>query len=374
MAVGAAVIGAPGRALKRFKDLRRMSGVPFHVKTKRTAVTTAPDRGRPRLEDVAGAVGLSAASVSLVLRGAPGPSAATRERVLEAAARLGYRPDRAASLLASRRSRLLGVMMDVRNSYHGELVADLDEAAERAGYDVVLSTVTRGRDERRAVETLTDSRCEALVLLGPEASDEELAELGRRLPVVVVGRPLRAAGIDVVRAADEEGVGAAVDHLVSLGHTDIAYVDGGGGSIAVARRRGYRQALHRHGLAARSRVVPGDHTEEAGSRAGQLLAAADVRPTAVVTFNDRVAVGLLDALTRAGWDVPGDVSVVGYDDSPLARLAHIDLPTVDQNSRELTEHAVDAVLDRLERGRTEAREVVLPPRLVVRTTTGPPRR
>src|SRR3954454_3920134 len=104
MAVGAAVIGAPGRALKRFKDLRRMSGVPFHVKTKRTAVTTAPDRGRPRLEDVAAAVGLSAASVSLVLRAAPGPSAATRERVLEAAARLGYRPDRAASLLASRRS------------------------------------------------------------------------------------------------------------------------------------------------------------------------------------------------------------------------------------------------------------------------------
>src|SRR3954468_15826196 len=327
---------------------------------------------RPRLEDVAAAVGLSAASVSLVLRGAPGPSAATRERVLEAAARLGYRPDRAASLLASRRSRLLGVMMDVRNSYHGELVADLDEAAERAGYDVVLSTVTRGRDERRAVETLTDSRCEALVLLGPEAPDEQLGALGRQLPVAVIGRPLDAAGVDVVRAGDDDGVGAAVDHLVGLGHTGIAYVDGGAGTIATARRGGYERVMRRHGLATRSRVVPGDHTEEAGSRAGQLLTGSGALPTAVVTFNDRVAVGLLDTLARAGLDVPGDVSVIGYDDSPLARLAHVGLSTVNQNSRELTERAVAALVERLEGIRTEAREVVLPPRLVLRTTTAPP--
>ena len=132
------------------------------------------DRGptrarRPRLEDVAAAVGVSTASVSLVLRGVPGPSAATRERVLEAAARLGYRPDRTASLLARRRSRLIGVLMDVRSPYQAELVEDLHEVADRLGYDVVLSTVTRGRHERRAVETLVDSRCEALVLIGSDA-------------------------------------------------------------------------------------------------------------------------------------------------------------------------------------------------------------
>src|SRR3954454_4773979 len=240
---------------------------------------------RPRLEDVAAAVGLSPASVSLVLRGAPGPSAATRERVLEAAARLGYRPDRAASLLASRRSRLLGVMMDVRNSYHGELVADLDEAAERAGYDVVLSTGTRGRDERRAVETLTDSRCEALVLLGPEAPDEQLAALGRQLPVAVIGRPLDAPGVDVVRAGDDDGVGAAVDHLVGLGHTGIAYVDGGSGTIGTSRRNGCERAMLRHGVSARDRVVPADHDEDAAYCAGQLQNRSGSVPTAVVTFN-----------------------------------------------------------------------------------------
>jgi len=112
---------------------------------------------RPRLEDVAAEVGVSPASVSLVLRGIRGPSAATRERVLEAAARLGYRPDRAASLLASRRSGLIGVVMEISNAFHAELVEEVQEAADRHGYNLVLSPITRSRNEARAVETLLDS-------------------------------------------------------------------------------------------------------------------------------------------------------------------------------------------------------------------------
>jgi DNA-binding LacI/PurR family transcriptional regulator len=337
-----------------------------------TVLSTQRPARRPRLEDVAAAVGVSPASASLVLRGVPGPSSATRERVLEAAARLGYRPDRTASLLARRRSRLIGVVMDVRNTFHAELVEDVDEAAERCGYDLVLSAVTRSRDEGRAVETLLDSRCEALLLLGPEAPGARLATLDRQLPVVVVGRPMPSDGVDVVRAADDEGVAQGVDHLVDLGHRRIAYVDGGRGAIAAGRRRGYQRAMRRHRLGGHLQVVPGDSTEEAGARAARAVLDADPRPTAVLTFNDRSAVGLLDALVRAGVAVPGEVSVVGYDDSPLSRLAHIDLTTVSQNSRELTEHAVAAVVERLDGGRTEHREVVVAPELVVRGTTGPP--
>jgi DNA-binding LacI/PurR family transcriptional regulator len=92
-----------------------------------------------------------------------------------------------------------------------------------------------------------------------------------------------------------------------------------------------------------------------------------------VAFNDRCAVGLLDALNRAGVDVPGSLSVVGYDDSPLARLAHVNLTTVSQDTRQQAEHAVAAAVERLDEGRSEPREVVLTPRLVVRRTAGPPR-
>jgi DNA-binding LacI/PurR family transcriptional regulator len=313
---------------------------------------------------------MSTASVSLVLRGAAGPSAATRERVFEAAQRIGYRPDRAASLLARRRSRLLGVVMDVRSSFHAEFVEDVQEAANSYGYDVVISTVTRSHSERRAIETLLDSRCEALLLLGPESSAAELAGLDRQVPVVVVGRPVAAKEVDIVRAADEEGVALAVDHLVNLGHRRIAYLDGGRGIIAAARRRGYQRALRRKRLD--GMVLPGDRSEHIPTRALGVLLDGESGPTAVLTFNDRTAVGLLDALLRAGVTVPERMSVVGYDDDPLSRLGHINLTTVSQDSKRQTECALQAVVERLEGGRSNHREFVVSPELVIRGTTAPP--
>src|SRR5215213_7252044 len=274
---------------------------------------------RPRLEDVAARVGMSPASVSMVLSNAPGPSAATRERVLEAAAELGYRPDRTASLLARRRTHLVGVLLQVSSPFHAQLAA-----------------------------------------------------LGRQLPVVVIGRRVAGGGVDVVRTADAEGVGQIVDHLATLGHRSIAYVDGGRGTIAADRRRGYRTAMRRHGLADHVRVIAGDHTEAAGTRAARALLDDGALPGAVVAYNDSCALGLLDAFNRAGVGVPADVSVAGYDDSSLARLAHVNLTTVSQDARGQAEHAVAAAVERLDGGRVRPREVVLAPRLVVRGTTGPP--
>ena len=190
---------------------------------------------RPRLEDVAARVGVSSASASLVLRGVPGPSAETRERVLAAAAELGYRVDRAASLLARRRRHQLGVMLDVRNAFHAELVEEIHVEADQAGYEVVLSTLTRGRDEQRAVETLLDFRCEALILLGPDSPASFLDKLAAQVPCVAVGRMVRDAAVDVVRSADDVGVDAALSHLIGLGHTRIAFVDGGRGAVAARR-------------------------------------------------------------------------------------------------------------------------------------------
>jgi DNA-binding LacI/PurR family transcriptional regulator len=328
---------------------------------------------RPRLTDVAAHAGVSSGLVSLVLRNQPGPSEQTRTRVLDAAQQLGYRADRTASLLARRRTRHLGVMMEIGSTFHADLVAELDAAATRGGYDLLLSAVTPTRDERRAAEVLLDFRCEALILLGPDDSAGRLNALGRELPVVVIGRRIPAATVDVVRAADDQGVAQAVGHLAALGHQAIAFVDGGRGTIASDRRRGYRQAMRRHGFAAQTRIIPGDQTEEAGIRAAAKLLAGPSLPTAVIASNDRSAVGLLDALARLGIRVPDSISVVGYDDSMLARLAHVDLTTVSQDARQQAEQAVALAVERLESGRTAPREVVLTPHLVVRSTTAPPR-
>ncbi|WP_258319045.1 LacI family DNA-binding transcriptional regulator [Streptomyces griseorubiginosus] len=328
---------------------------------------------RPRLEDVAARVGLSTASVSLVLRGVPGPSERTRQRVLKAAAELGYRPDRTASTLASRRSRLLGVVIDIHSPFHAELVEHLHTAAEEIGYDLVLSTRTRTRTESTAIETLLAFRCEALILLGSESADAELAELARRAPVISLGRRIAKAGLDVVRTADDAGVGQVVDHLVELGHRSIVYVDGGKGVIVTDRRRGYRSAMRRNALDAHVRVLHGGATEHAGELAARHLLESGDLPTAVVAYNDQCAIGMLTGFRRAGVDVPGKISVAGYDDDTLSRLASFDLTTVSQNAEEQARQAVAAAVERLDHGRTAPREIVLTPGLIARGTTSEPR-
>jgi DNA-binding LacI/PurR family transcriptional regulator len=128
--------------------------------------------------------------------------------------------------------------------------------------------------------------------------------------------------------------------------------------------------MRRHRLGDDLWIIPGDHTEAAGTRAVQTLLGEGRLPSAAVASNDRCALGFLDALNRAGVAVPGAISVVGYDDSTLSRLAHVNLTTVSQDTRRQAQYAVAAAVERLDNGRTAHREVVLAPHLVVRGTTG----
>lgn len=322
-----------------------------------------PAGKRPTLADVAARAGVSTALVSIVMRDAKGASAATRERVLQAAREIGYRPDARARLLRSQRSRLLGVQFGLQHPFHTDLVEGLYAAAEPAGYQIALSAVAAGRGEQRAVESLLADRCEALILLGPQAPAARLAELAGQLPVVSVARRLRPSvpGLEVVRTADDEGARQAVDHLVALGHRDIVHIDGGRAPGAADRRRGYRTAMNRHGSTEHIRILPGGLTEEDGADAARALSADRPHPTAVMAFNDRCATGVLDVFLRAGIAVPDDISVVGFDDSHLARLAHIDLTTVGQDIPRLAHLAVSRAVARLEGDKSPAGKTSSPP-------------
>jgi DNA-binding LacI/PurR family transcriptional regulator len=324
---------------------------------------------RPTQKDVAARAGVSRALVSIVIREAPGASEATRQRVLQAAAELAYRPDTRARLLARSSTQVLGVVFNVQHAFHADLLEGIYAAAEPAGYEVVLSGVTPDRDERRAEETLLGYRCDALLLLGPEAPGPRIAELGSRLPVVVVGRRLPDGPVDIVRTDDDEGMRQAVDHLVALGHREIAHVDGGRGGKSTDRRRGYRTAMRRNGLRERIRIVPGGQTAEDGVAAARLLLANGALPTAIVAYDDDCAAGLLDSLTQADLSIPGDISIVGYDDSRQSRLAHSNLTTVGQDARRLASLAVDRAVARLNGYQGSDKEFVLSPHLVVRGST-----
>ena len=340
------------------------------VSTKGPPVTRG-DRP-PTLEDVARQAGVSRALVSIVVRGVPGASDATRERVRKIAADLGYRPDSRARLLAGHRSRLLGVTLLLNHPFHADLAESIYAAAEPLGYEVVLSAITAHRNPRRAIDTLLDYRCDAAILVGSVVREPRLSALGERLPVVVLGQRARSSTVDVVRMDDAKGMRLAVDHLVGLGHREIVHVDGARGPGSAHRRNGYRSAMRRHGLAAR--VVAGGESEEDGAAAARMLIESKP-PSAVLTYNDRCAVGLLDVLVRDGVAVPDEMSVVGYDDSQVARLPYLRLTTVSQDAAGMAKLAVDRAVARLEHSEHSdlaQREVVLTPHLAVRGTTAPP--
>jgi DNA-binding LacI/PurR family transcriptional regulator len=342
----------------------------------RTSPSVAPmsgRAGRPTMRDVAAHVGVSQSLVSLVFRNAPGASAETRERVLRGAAELGYRVDTAAQVLRRSRSRHIGVLFTMRQPFDVDLVEAIYPAAERHGYRVVLGALGPGRDERKAVEELLAYRCEAMILLGPTTEAAQLAAVAEQLPVVDIARRFAGDGVDVVRVADEPGARLAVDHLVSLGHRAIVHVDGGKLPGSVYRSRGYRLAMRRHQLRQEICILPGDHTEESGAAAARQLMKEEQLPTAIFASNDRCAHGVLVTLIRAGVDVPGDVSVVGYDDSGIARLSFIELTTVRQDVARMAESAVQAIVERLDQGRDSPKEIIVDPTLVIRGTTAVPR-
>ena len=330
---------------------------------------------RPTMADVADRAGVSRTLVSFILDGKPGASEQTRRRVLAVAEEVGYRPDSAARLLARGRSRTLGVLMDVSQLFQAELVVGVYPAAEQLGYEVLLSANLPDRDESVPVDALLSHRCGSLILLGPTSDVAHLQRLADRVPVVVVGRRLAKTtdNFATVRTDDAKGMRQAVSYLVELGHRDIHHVDGGTDPGSADRRRAYRTAMRNHGLSNHAKVIPGAHNEEAGAAAARAMLAEPTLPTAVLAGNDRCALGLLDVFTRAGVQVPEELSLIGYDDCRISDNPRIDLTTVHQDAAGLARHSVQLAVEMLEQRRTGSGDVVLEPKLVVRGTTAAPR-
>jgi DNA-binding LacI/PurR family transcriptional regulator len=322
------------------------------------------------LEHVARRAEVSRALVSIVMRDAPGASSATRERVWAAARELGYRPDVRARSLAGQKSKLIGVMFGLGvGSFHFDLLEGLYAAVGEHGYSLVLSALTRGRDERQAAESLHDFRFDALIMLGPPSAKPLLAG---EVPLVVVGWHVDHPAVDVVRTSDEQGMDQAVSYLSRLGHRRIAHIDGGDSVIATSRRDGFTAAMRANGLGEGIQVVPGGQSQLDGQRAARSLLEEANPPTALVAYNDDTAVGAMGLLSQRGVRVPDQVSVIGWDDQEAAALSPLPLTTVAQQPAEMARLAVQRVADRLENRRIDSREIVLEPQLHVRSTSAPP--
>ena len=325
---------------------------------------------QPTILDVAERAGVSKSLVSLVMREPERVSDASREAVLQAAAELGYRPNAVARSLVQRRTMVFGVVVsDLHNPFFADVADGIEEAAIQHGYRAMLSSgYLDPKRERKAIETMLELRVDGLIMLGSMVKVAKIEKVAATLPVTLLGRQTRSKVLDSVAVDDSAGAMQAIDHLVSLGHEKIVHIHAGTASGAPRRRSGYEKAMRRHGL--EPRLVKGAFTESGGAAAmREVLESGDV-PTAVFAPNDFAALGAMEVIDKAGYSIPGDISLVGYDDLTIAGLPRIALTTIGQPSADLGAGAVQLLLERLEDDRAVSRHVVVPPHLVIRETTG----
>jgi DNA-binding LacI/PurR family transcriptional regulator len=353
-------------------------------------------RGRVTISDVASALGVAVSTVSNAYNRPDQLSATLRERILTTAAELGYPgPDPVARGLRRQRAGAVGVLFAERLSYAFsdpaavQVLDGIASALEPAGLGLLL---VPGRADD--LTTLQQAMVDGFVVYSMLEDDPLLtAALRRRLPAVLLDQPPRAR-VPSITVDDVDGARQAAAHLLALGHRRFAIItdrlgEGRPGadvaiprsphaqieaSFFVTRRRfqGYREALEAEGVAWEEVVIleRPENSEAEGAAAMRELLATAARPTAVLCITDRLALGALEAAQQAGLAVPGDLSVVGFDDIPRAAEALPPLTTIRQAHREKGLLAGRALLARL-RGEAVAEHTALPVRLVVRGSTGP---
>jgi DNA-binding LacI/PurR family transcriptional regulator len=325
------------------------------------------------LEDVAKASGVSLATASRALHRPELVATQTRERVVQAALELGYRPNVLARGLRTRGSRTIGLIVtDILNPFHATLAKGVQDAAEAEDYTVLMfNSDEQPGKERRAIETLQGHLPQGLVVVPTAHTCENLAALAG-LPTIELDRASGLERAHTVMADNVSGAREAVAHLTGLGHTRIAMIVGNQ-DISTARERlqGYREALEEAGLPYQEDlVVPGNHREADGRLAALRLLSRSERPSALFVGNNEMTIGAVLAIRELGLNIPQDLSLVGFDDSRWAQTMSPALSVVTQPTYELGLIACQHLLS-LIAGQSVPANVRLPTHLITRQSTAP---
>jgi len=301
----------------------------------------------------------------------------TRQRVLDAVAELNYEPDVRAQALRSGETKRIGLLIpDNTNPFYWQRTIGIEQAARERGYDIMLSTTSLS-DEQEAysLKALSSRRVDGIIvtLAFIEQSDSLLDLVAkRRLPMVLLQPTDRE--IDAVVVNYEEGMERVVSHLIELGHQRIGLIYGLGAqspSMAGMRLQTYREGLLAAGLPVDEALIDWcDTTAEDGYQAALRLLKTEPRPTALIALNDLLALGAMRAADRNNLRIPEDLSIVGFDDIPLAQHFVPPLTTVGYDTGLVGQTAVDLLLKRLQDPTRSAEKVTAPVRLVVRESTG----
>jgi len=328
---------------------------------------------------VAERAGVSVATVSRMVNGSGYVGQQSRSRIQEAMEALQFEPNGLARSLNTKQSELLGLLLtDIANPFSAQIARGVQDAARGARYIPIICSTDTPEAERDTVRALRRKRVDGLILtpMQGERSDENMALLhtlcDKGMAMVCIGRRPVHPHADEVSTDTNAGARAAVVHLAALGHRRIGFIGGQiSRGVAMGRLAGYRQGLADAELPADvSLVREGELDEDSGRRETLALLSLPLPPTAVFCVNDRTAFGALAALAERGRRVPEDVSVVGFDDIPLAALIRPALTTVRQPAHELGRLAATFLLGRIAHPETPHQRSVLPCQLVARQSSG----
>ncbi|MDQ3130990.1 MAG: LacI family transcriptional regulator [Acidobacteriota bacterium] len=325
------------------------------------------------IKDIASEAGVSTATVSHVINKTRFVSDEVQARVLKAIELHNYYPNAHARSLASGNSRIFGlVISDIANPFFPELVKSIEAAAYEHGYDVVLSN-TNYDTERTShyVRRFIERKVAGVAVMTSEMDKSLIEELGRReVPVVFLDSGEAGLHMSNLRVGYDEGIKQAILHLVELGHRSVAFISGLPHLHSAKRRlEAFRQTMLAVLPAAPEQIYQGDFKIEGGRHAALEILAANELPTAVVAANDLMAFGAISEFHRAGLNVPGDISVVGFDDIAFSSLIEPALTTVNLRLGELGKLAVEALITTLSSSTQHGVELPIPTRLVIRNST-----
>jgi len=334
------------------------------------------------IQDVARIAGVSTATVSRALHNPGVVSRQTRERVEKAVEETGYAGNAMARSLRRMETRMIVVLVpDIGNPFFSEILSGIESVASASGYNVlIVDTNNDPAKERTFADYVRGHQADGMLLLNgrPPYFAEGSQEAGRRAspPLVVLCERLPRHDFPTVRIDNVAAAEAATAHLAELGHRHIAHITGPDGNILTAERlEGYERALSKAGLASSAALVQhGDFSIDSGRLAVRRLLETTPRPTAIFCANDEMAIGAIAELKANGRTVPADVSVVGFDDLQIAGCYDPPLTTVRQPRREIGETSMRMMLDRLANDNLDARDCVLPWKLVVRASSSAPGR
>lgn len=325
---------------------------------------------RVTLGDVAKDTDLSTAAVSMALRGAAGVSSATREKVRKAADRLGYTYDRSAALLRTGRSNTVGIVIGtVSNSFFGQLVSGVDEVIGQAQkVSFLLNTQEDPGRQSELLIRMREQSVDGLILCPAPGTSKHLLETMRawNIPVVQMLRSVSGTKADYVSADYQSGMEALCAHLIRLGHTQIAFVGGILEHSATRQRiKGFQTALMRAGLET-DRIIRTTNDSRGGRSAVGELLSRDKPPTALVCFNDHVALGAMAGIRAMGLTPGRDIAVTGFDNIHASAEAYPALTTVETHGQDIGREAGQLLLRRIADPTMPIETIIIPTRLVIR--------